>query len=380
LEITTERASIVVPVESITSIRMPFHPPPDLTDSEQIDQKLRSMFVRRKKIESLEITYKNLTKADSRADLSFLASGISWTPSYQLLLNSERAKLSLQCTVLNEFDTFDARTLVLAASPPTLKYSNVVDPIASKDSLKEFLSDPIKRKAFLLTSSSNSQEAPNSTPSSLSPPFFADICPESFIFNDISLRKNDRILLPVFTHSVPCQMDYHCSIPASAAMGLQPVTASLQIMNRTAEMWPAAPVFILHEPSINSDEMGSTKKTVNSSFEHIVAQVNLEAVSPGGSALLKDILVSELINVELKEETVEGDQIRVLILVKNRTEKSLTLNLNHTVNATNVISETVGTTLNNTTTLKWLVELLAQEKKTISFIYKKAAHSESAPQ
>jgi hypothetical protein len=75
-----------------------------------------------------------------KLDLSYLARGITWSPSYRIDLSDPRtARLTASAMVVNEVADLDGVELELVTGFPNVQFANVASPIAMSQPLAEFL-------------------------------------------------------------------------------------------------------------------------------------------------------------------------------------------------------------------------------------------------
>ena len=133
LILENEKGQIALPLQRITSVRMPSNPSPDLlppgSNKESIQQ-LRMITARTVDVDHLQVNYTLRSTATSEAageeaNMTYITPSIAWLPSYRLLLSSTETtgattkltqssspphptqrtgRLSLKATVINDGD------------------------------------------------------------------------------------------------------------------------------------------------------------------------------------------------------------------------------------------------------------------------------------
>lgn len=172
-------------------------------------------------------------KPAAHIGLMYLQKGIRWIPSYKIDLDGEgQARVRLQATVLNELTDLNDTTLQLVIGVPTFYFKDTVDPIALQQTAAQlsqfFQTDPARgRVSNLANNFSNSIMTQVARAGDFSPPGAsaeagpsADL-PEGgknedlYVFSvpKVSLKKGERLVLPLLDVTVPYEDVYSLNLP-----------------------------------------------------------------------------------------------------------------------------------------------------------------------
>lgn len=153
--------------------------------------------------------------------INFLASGITWAPSYQIdLSDPETARLTAKAVVVNEVADLDGVHLDLVTGFPNVAFANVRSPMAMSQDLSEFLSSLAsrgsRRGAGMLGQQAVMYNQANFAPVVAMPrmddstPAGARAAEDLFFYplDDVRLARGETAVLPLFTTEMPYEHIY----------------------------------------------------------------------------------------------------------------------------------------------------------------------------
>lgn len=166
--------------------------------------------------------------------LSYLARGITWSPSYLIdISDSEKATLTAKAVVINENADLRKIHLDLVTGFPNIRFGDVNSPVAMSQDLAGFLraltsgrSEPSSRENFMvgnvmmtqgsLVHSDYAYSGPESVPT---PAYSAaqegTVSEDLFLYpvENVTLQRGETACLPLFTAEVPYKHIYIWKIP-----------------------------------------------------------------------------------------------------------------------------------------------------------------------
>ena len=141
--------------------------------------------------------------------------------------NTKTLRLALKCVIMNDFEhVHQMDDLVCIVAHPNLsKYINVIDPILSNMPIAEYFEEIRKCENSSSTSkskysSSRHYASPSTSAMTAATPEEVDDEEENvenndfhfYQFHHISLKKKEKLLLPVFNVEIPYKDFYRCII------------------------------------------------------------------------------------------------------------------------------------------------------------------------
>ncbi|MCL2648527.1 MAG: hypothetical protein FWD61_16220 [Phycisphaerales bacterium] len=189
------------------------------------DEELRNLL-------TLQIQWEN-NKPLPQADVSmmYLQKGIRWIPSYKVILDGNgSATVRLQATIINELYDLQDVSAHLVVGVPTFAFAGTTDPISFQQAMAkafERTSVSLRNSTSNVMSNSNtygvqtqgrSPDESVSDTSDLSSDFANGQKNEDlFIFNveHLTLKKGDRIVMPINEFKIPYKDVYKLDIPAT---------------------------------------------------------------------------------------------------------------------------------------------------------------------
>ena len=166
-------------------------------------------------------------KAEKTADvgLVYVQKGVRWIPSYKVTIDGAgAAAVKLQATLLNELTDLNDVTANLVIGVPTFAFKDSTDPIALQKKAAELSQYFQNDRAQMMSNAIATQTARMSeyrTPSSDGPADLGPSLPESaasedlFVFTvrHITLKKGERMVMPVAEYSVPYKDIFALDLP-----------------------------------------------------------------------------------------------------------------------------------------------------------------------
>ncbi len=165
------------------------------------------------------------------AGLVYLQKGIRWIPAYRIDIDGAgNARLKLHATLINEMVDLDGATLHLVIGVPSFAFKDTLDPIALGHAAAQLSSyfQEDARTAYAFSNAIMSQHARMAEYRAPSPPapggvelddqdFPASVREEDlflFTIKSISLKKGERMVVPVAEFSLAYRDVYTLGIPA----------------------------------------------------------------------------------------------------------------------------------------------------------------------
>jgi hypothetical protein len=208
--------------------------------------------------------------------VSYLAYGLTWAPSYRLAPGGDSAHLELKATVLNDIEDLAGTTLDFITGYPNVRFARTADPLALTADVAGFLTNLSQpendgRRGVvaqqMVMANSAAVGPPMGTP--LEQP--AGGAKEDLFFYPqpgVTLAKGERAFWPVLAADVPCRSLHTWALPDSLEggrfrpnpwearpdddRGIEPpeVWRVLRLKNTTAMPWTTAPVLIAKDDRV----------------------------------------------------------------------------------------------------------------------------------
>jgi len=339
--------------------------------------------------------------------MSYLARGITWSPSYLIdISDSKKATLTAKAVVINE--TADLRDihLDLVTGFPNIRFGEVNSPVAMSQDLAGFLrgltsgrSESGSRRNIMVGNAMTTQAALRYDGSSFSEsepvptPAYSTaqegtVSEDLFLYpvENISLRRGETALLPLFTAEVPYKHIYIWKIPdwldeneryrrnidKDEQLLAEEVWHSCRLVNTMEMPWTTAAAEFVKDGQITGQDIcyytppgAETTIRLNRALNVVAEQTELE-LSRQRSAVRFHGYDHDLVRVkgELK--------------LKNRLDKDVTVEV--TKNLSGEVLETVPKAKDTPTAkglrwvnprhiLVWEIELKAGQEQTLSYTY-----------
>lgn len=262
--------------------------------------------------------------------LSYLQRGVRWIPSYKVTLDNYkikdksqstrtgRARVQLQATILNELTDFQNVTAHLVIGVPSFAFKDSLDPIGLQNTLAQL-------SQFFQDGDRSNRALGNNIQAQVTSAYFRaptqatearDLGPEIggsekaedlFLFSvrNLSLKRGERMTMPVVEGSVPYKDIYTLDIPfAPPAEALRNYNANnnpelaklleapkvlhkIRLTNSTTQPFTTAPVLLMQN-------------------ERILSQGMMTYTAPGGQG---DLTLTTAVDVQVKKSDVETSRV-----------------------------------------------------------------------
>lgn len=206
----------VVPIEQVRGLNFP-NPPRTQTNDEEFRHLLTLQFDWGGKPPTPSVD----------VGLAYLQRGLRWIPHYRIdLADGGRAKIQMQASILNELTDLEDVTLHLVIGVPSFQFRDTTDPIAMNQTLAQlspyFRNDPATSN--VLSNAIMTQTPRMSEVRGPGPAVGGDLGPDVagqgknedlFIFTvkNVTLKKGQRMTLPVVTVEVPYEDLFTLQVP-----------------------------------------------------------------------------------------------------------------------------------------------------------------------
>ncbi|CAF4163676.1 unnamed protein product, partial [Rotaria sordida] len=344
---TTDNGLLALPLSNVQSIR---------------GASLKTTYQRKVFKNCLSIEYKNESESSDTGLMKYLTFGITWAPSYNLvLLSSEdpsikRLYLSSKAVILNDIENMNVDNLFcIVGFPNVSKFASVVDPIISGEDVKAFL-DRLKQCEVESTSSRYSNPASfmsnsimtqqmvsvmpsheNNVPSGSQPDAGVDDL-HLYEFKNVLLQKKERLMLPIFDIEIPYKDVYHCKIDTSISeyiyyqhgekKDFEEVWHSVEFENISNFIWTTAPVVItkgqLEQQFIGQDKLTYTLKG-STAFVNLTKALDIQV------QLDEKVSNTNPTRFTLSRVHYQTDQMEGKILVRNHKSEEVVVAITATL-------------------------------------------------
>ena len=198
-----------VPLDRIGEVTFADEPRPRVT-SEEIRPTLR-----------LDLDWGGAAPA-ARAEVgvAYLQKGLRWIPSYRVEIDGAgKAVVRLQATLVNDLTDLTGATVHLVIGVPTFEFSSMTDPISlqralvsmGRQQMRDFLSNAIMSQAAAPMEGMTIVEEPELGEAATAGEQREDLF--SFTLNDVSLRRGERMVVPVAETTVAYEDVYVVDVP-----------------------------------------------------------------------------------------------------------------------------------------------------------------------
>ena len=171
---------------------------------------------------SLTLNFSERPKGGSaRVGMMYVEYGLRWIPSYKIILNGKgRAKLKLEATIVNDVTDLDDVSTQLVVGVPSFADNGETDPISLAKTISD-VTNRLDKDSFTRSAMRNAimaQTAGNvrDDAQEISAPALKGAKHEDiFVFNlkHLSLKKGERMVVPVAESEVPYEDLYTLDIP-----------------------------------------------------------------------------------------------------------------------------------------------------------------------
>ena len=177
---------------------------------------------------TLDLKWQGKVHPEVDVGMIYLQKGINWIPSYKIIIDDKgEAKVKLEATLINELADINDVTAHLVVGIPSFAFKNSIDPIALHQSVAELSSSfkddsetayglsqakMFRSKDDRFSSRTSSQKMP------LGPEFGGSQQHEDlylFTVKHLSLRKGERMVVPIAEYNLSYEDVYRLDIPFS---------------------------------------------------------------------------------------------------------------------------------------------------------------------
>ena len=261
---------------------------------------------------TMNLNWKNAPARQANVGLMYLQRGVRWIPSYRVtLLDKDRARVELQATLINEMADFQNAAVNLVIGVPSFAFKETPDPISLQDTFAQLSPHFRGDRAGAMSNAVMSQvvaygNAPREAGATI------DIGPEIagggknedlFMFHvqNLSLKKGERIALPVTQYVLPYKDVFALDIPFA------PPSEALATWNSEEQRQAAQ---LLSAPNVQhrirltntSNEPLTTAPALVIKNGQLLAQGMTTYTAPGGQC---EVEVTSTVDVRVTKNDVE---------------------------------------------------------------------------
>ena len=228
---------------------------------------------------SLTVALEPSGTAPAPLSVFYLERGLTWAPSYAIDLSApERATLTAKAEVIDEAEDLAGATLELVTGFPNLRFSDVVSPVAMQGDLASFLAalsgggSQAARYALgqqVLANVAYAAEADSFFPTADAPAEGTSV-EDLFLYRveDVTLKRGERGLYPLFSVRVPYVHVYEWDIPdtleeaqndRSRRPDVVEIWHSVRLTNDGGVPWTTAPAMTMKDGNLlGQDQLAYT--------------------------------------------------------------------------------------------------------------------------
>jgi hypothetical protein len=217
---------------------------------------------------SLTLALEPQGTGDVPLSVLYVERGLTWAPSYAIdLSDPDQALLTAKAEVLDEAEDLEGATLQLVTGFPNLRFSQVTSPVAMQGDLEGFLAalrgsqqgdfDVMLGQNFLSNVAYRAEAAP-AFPTTDAPADGLTV-EDLFLYEvpDVTLKRGERGLYPLFSAQVPYEHVYEWEIPdtlegSSQRRGREEpdvvdIWHSVRLVNESGVPWTTAPAMTMKD-------------------------------------------------------------------------------------------------------------------------------------
>lgn len=245
--------------------------PRTVTQVELLGNRAERTFAQKRETMELEVRLNRPAKG-AVLTISYLAKGATWAPSYMVdISRKDKAQISAKAVIVNEACELDGVEVQLVTGFPHLQFADVVNPMAMKENLAQFLQALSKGESErgqpggvmfnVMAQSASSYRAPGGSGGAMPAYGTAEtgtIAEDLFLYpaGSLTLAKGEVGYLPLFSETAPYEHIYQWDIPdyvdeegryqygrdnRNQQEPEQEVWHSLRLTNATRVPWTTAP-------------------------------------------------------------------------------------------------------------------------------------------
>lgn len=335
--------------------------------------------------------------------ISYMSTGITWTPSYNIkLIDDKNLQLELKALIDNNSENITNADMTITVGNPQFKYGQQIDPFAlgyytgitsAGNNYNAQMYDNSLAYSLAPVQASRAYDQAGYAESSVEYNNYGTYSTTGEKSNDlfkyrlgkVSLEKGTKSLFSVFSSNITYDDIYEVSIYDYVNFASTryindesdddqrfDVFHSLKLKNITSNPFTTAPVFVqdeklepLAQDQITYTPVGSTVKVQLSKSPDVL-------VTNKEQQLKKDDNAKTFKKVVYAKVTIKGS-----IPIQNLQDKSITLNINKYINGTITEVSDGGeikvpgkySGVNPVSTTEWNIKLAPNEKKTVTYTY-----------
>ena len=301
---------------------------------------------------TLDLDWNGKPRAEADLGMIYLQRGIRWIPSYKIAMGDDgHAVLKLEATIVNELTDISDVTAHLVIGVPSFAFKDSVDPISLQHNVAQVVSglNPNSRTAFGFSNAIQSQMlAPtgymrNGMPEAngsldLGPEITGSQKSEDlymFTVEHISLRKGERMVLPIAEYDVAYEDVYALDIPFAPPMD---VFQNLNQSQRREIMQLQTGPKVMHKIRIanKSEHPFTTAPAMIMKDGRILAQGMMTYTPVGGNV---DVELTAAVDITVKK--VDNETERTPNAVNWNGHQYFRVNLEGNITLTNYKTEPV---------------------------------------
>jgi hypothetical protein len=255
----------------------------------------------------------------ARVGLAYLQRGLRWVPGYRVAIDGEgKAAIRLQATLVNELADLEDVTVHLVVGVPSFAFKDTPDPISFQQVIAQ-VHAAAPRNAFHLSNAIMTQSqfadfrgsefrGPQPAPLDLGPEApEANRMEDLFVFAvpHVTLRKGERMVLPVAEYSVPYEDVFTLELPFAPPPELRANVSGDQ-QAELARLFHAPRV--MHKIRLRNTgrQPFTTAPALIVRDDRVLGQGMMTYAAPGGSA---DIDVTRAVDVHGKKSDREVGRV-----------------------------------------------------------------------
>ncbi|MBM3992361.1 MAG: DUF4139 domain-containing protein [Planctomycetes bacterium] len=252
--------------------------------------------------------------ADAKVGVVYVQQGLRWIPSYKLDIDGAgAARVQLEAALQNDLiDLVDA-TVHLVVGVPTFEFKDLVDPISLQAELARVAAQMELGQNFSnrLSNSLMTQTAgflpPESADSDASEVAGGEAAEDLFVFTikRITLRKGERMVLPLREFTLSYKDVYTLDVPLSPPMELRSQLQNERVMELARALASPKALHVLRLKN-DSDVPLTTAPALVLSKGRILAQGRMHYASVGAET---DLTINPAIDVFVKVDESEVERI-----------------------------------------------------------------------
>jgi len=275
----------------------------------EVEGELARKVVERRSRERLELRVEG-GGADAKVGVVYVQHGLRWIPSYKLDIDGAGvARVQLEAALQNDLiDLVDA-TVHLVVGVPTFEFKELVDPISLQAELARVAAQMEFGQNFSnrLSNSLMTQSA-GFVPSDAASPRESEVAgseaaEDLFVFTlkRITLRKGERMVLPLREYTLPYKDVYTLDVPLSPPMEMRAQLQSERVMELARQLASPKAMHVLRLRN-GSDAPLTTAPALVLSKGRILAQGRMHYASLGAET---DLVINPAIDVFVKVDESE---------------------------------------------------------------------------